>query len=749
MSANLFKSNRRDALALAALLLAALAFGWPLFVPGWIIPQGGGDLVSFLWPSYHYAAQTLHQVILGQAPFSALLWNPTLYSGAPFAADNQTGLFYPPNLILFLLFPSFPYWALEALVILHLFIAGAGMYVLVRAEIGWQAEGPWRPTVGILAGLAFMASDVFITHLGNYNIDAVSAYLPWVFWALRHTLRTPNFGGVSLRWALLTGLLFGLAALAGHAQMAFILALACGIYGLYEFIRQRRWQVLGLGAIAAIVTFGIAAIALLPALEMLQYTARAGLSYGDAAKWSLPPLGLAGMLSPLVFGRGAHDFWPAWDRVELGYLGLVPLLLVPFARGKQTWPYWLLAGIGLVIALGGYTPVHYLLFRFVPGFASLRVPARFILLTDFSLVVLAGLGFSNLLANPGLLKIWAGKVQAGLWLAGLFIGAVWILLAPVLLQHGLAWTALAVSVILAAMAFALAKFRPAWLPVLVFAELFLFGGFVEVDKADPLAGYQPSPAVEWLKSQPGPTRIDLASGPWQPDAPAVFGLESITGIANPLALANYDNYYWSVNYRGSPQYNFLNAQYVVAAKNSPPADSSFVPVYNEDPNVDVYLNTNAMPRIQLIQDAVFASDTANAFQQIHDPTFNPTAQVVLEIPAGYQAASPAGTPTPATNLFYTSYGAGQFGLVVDATQAAYVVVAEVWYPGWGATLNGKPATILRANTAFMAVAVPPGESSLNFQFTSPLFNLGALITAATLIGSLAGLGWGWRRHATA
>ncbi len=139
---NLPKLNRRDGLGLGLLLLAALAFGWPLFVPGWIIPQGGGDLVSFLWPSYHYAAQTLHQVILGQAPFSAMLWNPTLYSGAPFAADNQTGLFYPPNLILFLLFPNFPYWALEGLVVFHLFVAGAGMYVLLRDEVG-LADGNW------------------------------------------------------------------------------------------------------------------------------------------------------------------------------------------------------------------------------------------------------------------------------------------------------------------------------------------------------------------------------------------------------------------------------------------------------------------------------------------------------------------------------------------------------------------------------------------------------------------------------
>jgi len=276
--------SRIDLLALALILLAALAFVWPLFVPGWIIPQGGGDLVSFLWPTYRYAARILHEITLGHAPFSALLWNPTLYSGAPFAADNQTGLFYPPNLILFLLFPDFPYTAFEALVAFHLFLAGAGMYLYMRYEL--RDLGFWNLEFGIVPALAFMASDVFITHLGNYNIVAVSAYLPLIFLCLRQSLHAPRSTLHALRLSLLTGITFALAALAGHAQMTFILATACALYGLYELIcrwrrdMSRHYRVLLLGVFSALIAFGLAAVALLPALEMLRYTARAALDYG-------------------------------------------------------------------------------------------------------------------------------------------------------------------------------------------------------------------------------------------------------------------------------------------------------------------------------------------------------------------------------------------------------------------------------------------------------------------------------------
>ena len=761
-SSFLSQLTRLDLLALALILFAALAFVWPLFAPGWIIPQGGGDLVSFLWPTYRYAAQHLNLQSLISGPES-LLWNPTLYSGAPFAADNQTGLFYPPNLLLFLFFSDLPYQALEALVCFHIFIAGAGMYLLMRFEL--QTFGFWKLGFGIFPALAFMASDVFITHLGNYNIVAVSAWLPLIFLCLRQSL-TPALGAsasvsnppianrhlpiTNLRLALLAGLLFGLAALAGHAQMTFILAFACAGYGLYELIIQRHWRVVALGAISALVAFGLAAIALLPALEMLRYTARAALDYGEASRWSLPPLGLAGTISPLVFGRGPRDFWPPWDRVEFGYMGLTTLVVASHLRHLRRRPlgFWLL-GFGifsLFIAFGKYTPVHFLLYKFIPGFASLRAPARFILLTNFTLAILSGYALATL-PPPSAHPERSETKSKGRWVrARVGVLGFWILgfgllfFAPLSLGRQPAWQGFALALGLLVATGLLLRFKSSLLPLLLFTELFTFGAFVEIDRADPNAGYVRGPAVEYLLAQDGPTRIDVATSQWQPNAPAVFGLESITGISNPLALAHYDRYYWSVGYRGSPQYNFLNAQFVVADKHSPPADSTFVPVFNEDPAVDVYLNTNAMPRVHLIYDPIYVDSADSAFAAIHDPAFDPASQVVLESerPRLLTAQPPVGSPS---NLFYASYAPGRFTVVAQTPSPAYLVLAEVWYPGWQATINDQPASIIRANHAFMAAQLPAGESVVDFQFTSPMLVGGAVITVMTLVAALAFLVW--------
>ncbi|MBI5712617.1 MAG: YfhO family protein [Chloroflexi bacterium] len=742
------KFTRSDLIALLLILVVALAFTWPIFTSNYIIPQGGGDLVSFLWPNYRYATQHLNLQLLITNPQSlipnlqSLLWNPTLYSGTPFIADNQNGFFYPPNLIAFLLFPDLPYKAMEILVAFHLFLAGAGMYLFMRYEL--LEIGSWKLEVGLFPAIAYMASDIFIIHLGNLNTITAPAYLPLVFLGLRQALKPsaishqPSANLQSLisnlqllitnyqlpiRWSIFSGLMLGLSLLAGQAQMVYIVAILCGIYGLYELITQRHTRVILLGSITIIVALGLSAIALLPALELVRLTARTALSYAEASRYSLHPLTLSAFFNPTVIGRGARDFWLPIDRAEIGYLGVTTLALVGLARKPKI--YFVIALIGGVLALGAYTPVHQLLFQILPGFASFRAPARFILLTSFSLAILSGYALADLRKEKRAL-IWCATLAcfSAILIPSTYLG----------FNRQLDPTPLVITFTLILIACVSIYFN--WRKVLVltlFIELFSFGAFVEVDRLDSYQGYKRTPAVDYLLAQPGPLRIDLATTKWQPDSPAVFGLESIYGIFNPLLITNYYNYYWSVDHRGSPRYNFLNAQYVVADKDKPPADSTFIPVFNEDPDVDIYLNTNAMQRVSLIYDAILTDDPAKI---VFSPNFNPTTQVILESPITNYQLPISNLQSPISNLFHTEYRAGHFTVVAQTSSPAYLVFSEVWYPSWTATINGKPTTILKANTAFMAVEVPAGENTVTFNFTSPTLMIGVIITLLTLIASI-------------
>ncbi|MEZ4770818.1 MAG: hypothetical protein R2844_20680 [Caldilineales bacterium] len=165
---------RLDVAAAGLLALAVVGITWRLWFDGAYMPADGGDLVSFLLPTYRFAAESLRA---GQFP----LWNPHLYSGAPHVADSQAGFLYPPNLALFLLRPDFGVKTLEGLSALHLWWAGLGMYVFVRS-LRWGENGAEQAgrLAALGAAIAFAFSDSLWIHFGNLNYVAVASWLPWV-----------------------------------------------------------------------------------------------------------------------------------------------------------------------------------------------------------------------------------------------------------------------------------------------------------------------------------------------------------------------------------------------------------------------------------------------------------------------------------------------------------------------------------------------------------------------------------------
>ena len=159
------ESWSRNGAVASGYLLASVAFFWQFWLlPGVAMPRGGGDLVSFLYPAYRFAADELQA---GRIPF----WDPHLFAGAPFAADLQSGLFYPPNLAAFLLVRPFEYQTLEALGALHYPLAALCAYALAR-------ELRLPPLGAFTAGLVFAFGGFAVAHFGHYNMLAAASWSP-------------------------------------------------------------------------------------------------------------------------------------------------------------------------------------------------------------------------------------------------------------------------------------------------------------------------------------------------------------------------------------------------------------------------------------------------------------------------------------------------------------------------------------------------------------------------------------------
>jgi hypothetical protein len=753
----------RDLAVAAFLLLATLGFFWRiLFTHDAWKPAGGGDLVSFLFPAYRFAATNLTS---GNLP----LWNPHLYGGAPFLADMQTGLFYLPNQVLFRIAPDFSYKALEWMAVLHVYLAGLFMYLCLRYL---EPGRPLRLPAATGGALAFMFSDLFIVHFGNLNLIAVTAWLPLVFLLFWRALR-----GRSLGLAAGAGVALGLSTLEGHLQITLYIGLALVITAIFEAASARRsgkgwaWSLLAL-AITALVGVSLSALVLFPAIEYARLSPRAELSYRDAARYSLVPGLLGEFLVPALFGsREPALYWGVWDRVAAGYLGIMPLVLAALAcvlrRGRRVALFAVLAALAFLLALGGESVFHGWAYKLLPGFGQLRAPARAILLLDFALAALAALGLDQLLGPLGIRAraafrgLWRGLI----WFSALamLVGGSWaylviyqaqdrdptlfwrisaagsgVLFALVLLGLTLAWLG-------ARRSGRLRRTTLGWLAVaLIFVDLASVGAYTDLGTEPPTAGFDHPQSIEFLQSDSGFFRIDSRTdvwGVWQPSLALLAGLYDVSGVDNPLVVGDIARYWEGTGGRSTQLYDLLGVRYVLGSKEIVLDWDKFTLADESDPQVNIYRNEAALPRAFVVHRVIVVQDQEGAWARIHQPDFDPASAVVLE---GGQPLEIQ--PVAGDRVEVTAYESDRVVLEVDAEADGYLFLSDPFYPGWRAEIDGTPAEILRANYAFRAIALPAGSHrvTMTFQPATWTVGLGVSVLAGLLIIVAAGVAFARR-----
>lgn len=368
------------ALAFGIFVAGAIVATWPLMLsPATTIAGGPGDpmlcTVILAWD-----ADRIRHGLRG-------FWD------APFLFPHRHALAYSEHLMGIAVFTApiewisgNPVFSYNVAYIGSYVLAGFGMFLLARALWG-------RADAAVLAGLAFELTPYRLAQTSHLQA-LMSGWMPIGLWAL-----TRYFATGSRRWLAGFTAAFVLSGLSNGYYLYFFLlpvAVVTGIEIVWPRLPRRRvvldMAMAGVAIAAAIAPFALVYYHLQrdlgftrPADELPGLSAR----LADHFHVSIDGWTWGGTLSR---GGGERELFQGFVVMVFAAIGACSIARKE-PRAVVTYVAMALLALWLSMGPGPFRP-YGLLFRFLPGFNGLRVPARMSAVLIVALAALAGAGFT-------------------------------------------------------------------------------------------------------------------------------------------------------------------------------------------------------------------------------------------------------------------------------------------------------------------------------------------------------------------
>ncbi|HEV2125539.1 MAG TPA: YfhO family protein, partial [Chloroflexota bacterium] len=465
-----------------------------------------------------------------------------------------------------------------------------------------------------------------------------------------------------------------------------------------------------------------------------------------------------------------------------------------------------LALLSLTLAMGTYTPLYALLHRWLPQFDSFRAPGRWLLIWTFALAGLAahgaqalryrarsdqreraalGYGVALFAVAAGLLfAIWrTNEVHAIQWLPHGRIAVLWLI------------TALGASALGLISVFS----RVPWPQVIMVGALMLELGFaareMEYNRpGDPDLHHNIPAVATHVWSQMGQVgaagattdrlvslaieeRLDgerlrraVPQGDGEhrryaamrevlrPNHGVTLGLPSIDGYdGGLLPLRDYARFKALLVSAETPVPHFtlgtqaggradamlyasLNVRYLLTDGRSGAPGQGWVLRENAPGAAWLYENSSVLPRAFLVGQTIVEPDIECATARLH--TVDLATEAVVERPL---LGTPSSVGAGQGSVHLTAAKTGELAMRVETDAESLLVVTETFYPGWRATVDGRPISIHRANVLFRSIVIPPGTHDVRLWYDPLSFKIGVGLTLMAVAGNAA-LMWRSRRR---
>jgi len=682
------------------------------------------------------------------------LWDANVMLGAPLAADDIHGLFNPFTWPL-LASPTTGMW--DIWLLSRLLLAG-----VLCSFLAWYLG--LRPVPATVAGLIYMMSGDFQLRTTVIQTSDM-AVLPLLLLAIEFCLRRP-----SRRSTGLLALAVAATILCGMPEETFLCLTMGALYFLVrlvvEWISNRRppnpqviYAALGGGLVG--ILWGLPQL-----LPFVEYVTVGWTTHAPGTHSALQiedPGQLLRLVGPRWITGSPHykaGFSPFdnWFGVGAIFLAVLGAFTRAFPRGVRG--LLVLTAILVEAKVVGFPGWFDQFVGNLPVISQITVSAYSGVFVSLSVALLAG---------AGLQRIHVGGVKPRHAMAiGLLFTGVVAIAAPTFLarqpvnRREVALTAAVLIVVVVAAAISGRTARPrrvlgvATAATAVTAELILMAtpAVSLAIRYDPLS---PTPSTTYLQRvmPSGSGRSYSATLILYPSTNQAFNLDDVRNVDAIYIERSYRYLKLFVDpgltdrldglppnaadYIHNPFMNALNVQYILVAP--PPSSAAALPPDQfalatvASDGVGIYRNREAAPRAQVMFDVATATSEQNAASLMQRPGFDPTRAAVVETSRLLPASNHP--PIPA---HIDSYDDSEVVITTSTPQPGTLVLADAYYPGWQAEVDGKTASIDPVDIALRGVAVPSGTHTVTMRFRPQSVEAGFLGVPAGLIAFAIG-GW--------
>ena len=680
----------RDLLYGAALAAAALIFHRRvLFYHGFVFPW---DFRLVHVPFATFIADSIRH---GHMP----LWDPYTYCGTPLFANIQAALFYPTILSAEL---ASAWWSLDLIprtlacaVVFQIIVAGICTFALLRT-LGARAAAAWTGALVYELGCFFAAQ---AEHMGAMH---GASWLPLI-WLCVVQLRAR----IRWHWMALLAVALALTIFAGLPQVAvasFGSALALAI--LMPLFRVGAWRTLPVVLLACFWALLLAAIQFIPTIQLTENSVAKYRAEWLRTGGGIPPSALLSLVIP--------NYWSVFDPAKFhgpidltflylysSILGLVlALAVILWKPARWARVCGLLTILAALAMLGDKTPLGRAILAALP--VNLRIgihPEYLICVFSLGLALLAGLGADRFLPSP--------RIQT---IAGLAIA-----LDLILVSSGRPMNTMSLDA------------EPGFTHYSADGSTALLQQLRNLTAATtPPARFDTTPDVSYAWSSTAPLlQVPTANG-CDPLAP-----ERVIQVRLSFAPGDRWGSCYQVVQPSSPVLGLMNDRFLLS--HAAISDPGFT-LAAETAGYRIYENKRWQPRFFLSYRVVPAGNLNDAARLVHDPSFRPDENTVVESNDG-SLENFSAAPTPG-RVDVLSYSANEWAVRVESPGEALLVNTDTNYPGWEAAIDGHPARIYTADVAFRAIRLPPGKHEVRMLYVPRILYWSAALSALALMAAL-------------